>query len=411
MVAAYRLAHQHAVTLFEADDRLGGHTNTVEVTDKSGCHAVDTGFIVFNDRTYPNFCALMDSLGVRSQETTMSFSVRCDRTGFEYCGGSLNGFFARRRNLVDLRAYGILRDFLRFNREAKSHVSWDPRLTVSQYFAKNRYTSAFRDLYFFPMASAIWSCPGGTIADFPIRFIAEFYDNHGLLSISDHPSWRVICGGSKRYIDAMFSRTDVRVHTSCAVRRVSRCGAGVKLALDDGEATFDHAVLACHSDQCLKIRGEDASPVERDVLQAFPYQQNLATLHTDVSVLPRHRRAWACWNYRVPIQQQQAATVSYNMNMLQGLKSDMVYCVTLNDKGSIDPAKVIAQFNYSHPVFTSRRNQAQARHAELIAADGVSYCGAYWGNGFHEDGVNSALAVVARLNQEHACEVASTKVN
>ena len=423
LTAAHYLSGHHQVVVFEAAPYFGGHTNTINVPTAHGPLPVDTGFIVFNDRTYPNFCRLLERLAVESQPTTMSFSVQSERTGFEYCGATLNGFFAQRRNLFNPQAYLLLRDFLWFNRQAVEEADRLDGVTVDEFFQRNAYSSAFQQLYFLPMASAIWSCPTGIIGKFPIQFIIQFYRHHGLLSLRDHPQWRVICGGSERYVDRLMERTPAEFVAASPVRSVvlngfdlanpvagmdsGQCSA--KVITDTGEHVFDHVILACHSDQALQMRGADATAAEREVLAAFPYQQNEALLHTDASVLPVCRRAWAAWNYFLPAVDRSQTTVTYNMNILQGISARTVYCVTLNDVGRVDPEKVIQSITYHHPIFDVRRKAAQARQLEICRGP-ISYCGAYWGNGFHEDGVNSALNVVNHLAENEQCRVAFTKV-
>lgn len=395
LTAVHHLHPHHEVSLFEANDYVGGHTNTIEVGNSGQTYAVDTGFIVFNYDTYPNFTRMLNELGVDSKPTEMSFSMKCERTGLEYRGADLSGLFAQRRNLVNPRFYRLLRDLLRFNKQSTSLLdSENEELTVGQYLDRERYSREFIEQYFLPMGSAVWSCPHDTFREFPIRFIVEFYRNHGMLAVKGRPQWRVIRGGSRVYVDKMLERFGHIVRTNCPIATVARQAEHVEIRLRSGEVErFDHVIFACHSDQALKILGEGATATERDLLTAFPYERNVAQLHTDASVLPRCRRAWASWNYFAPLQFADKATVTYNMNILQGIKSNDVFCVTLNGEDRVDPAKVLRRIVYSHPVFTTRRTEAQRRHLELINLNRTSFCGAYWGNGFHEDGVNSALAV------------------
>jgi uncharacterized protein len=409
LTAAYRLSTAHDVTLFEANDYLGGHTNTVDVDVDGERHAIDTGFIVFNDRTYPNFIALLDELDVQSRPTSMSFSVRCDASNLEYNGSSLNGLFAQRRNLLRPGFYRMLADILRFNREAPELVlnrSVTDETTVGEYLAQQRYSREFSEHYLLPMGAAIWSCPLGTFVDFPIRFIAEFYQNHGLLSVRNRPTWRVIEGGSRNYVTKMVTRFADRIQLSTPVEQVARTASGVMVKPKDERAThFDHVVFACHSDQALRML-VDPTPTEQAVLSEFPYGRNIAVLHTDQCVLPKRRRAWASWNYSIsgpPADAaSQSASVTYQMNLLQHIRSKHVFNVTLNSEQQIDPAKVLKRIEYHHPIFTARRATAQARHRELINVNRTSYCGAYWGNGFHEDGVVSAMRVCTSLLPKEA---------
>lgn len=404
LTAAYRLCPAHDVTLFEANDYLGGHTNTAEVEVGGERQVIDTGFIVFNDWTYPTFIQLLDELGVRSRPTSMSFSVRCDSANLEYNGSSLNGLFAQRRNLLRPSFYRMLADIMRFNRDAPELVlgrATTDETTVGEFLARHRYSHEFAGHYLLPMGAAIWSCPVGTFENFPIRFIVEFYKNHGLLSIRNRPTWRVIEGGSRTYVAKMAERFRDRVRLSAPVDLVRRSANDVIIVPRNGTPeTFDRVVFACHSDQALRMLA-DSTATERDVLSEFPYGRNTAVLHTDETVLPKRRRAWASWNYHLTgISSQnasQAATVTYQMNLLQHLRSKHVFNVTLNSDQRIDPAKVLRRFEYHHPIFTVRRAAAQARHRELINVNRTCFCGAYWGNGFHEDGVVSALRVCEAL--------------
>jgi len=412
LTAAYCLQGRHDITLFEANDYVGGHTNTIDVELDGERHAVDTGFIVFNYQTYPNFTRILSQLGVASQPTAMSFSMKCERTGLEYRGADLNGFFAQRRNLISLRFYRLLKEILRFNRQSLELLqSHDEEQTVGEYLARERFSQEFIEQYFLPMGSAIWSCPLGTFEQFPIRFIVEFYLNHGILAIRDRPQWRVICGGSNTYVKALTARFADSICLNTPIASVVRKDAYVEVCTRGGlPECFDHVIFACHSDQALCLLGDDANSVERDLLSAFPYESNVAQLHTDASVLPRSRRAWACWNYFAPRDSNEKATVTYNMNLLQSLRSKNTFCVTLNSEDRVNPKKVIRSINYHHPIFTADRAKAQRRHPEVINAQRTSFCGAYWGNGFHEDGVNSALAVCqALMETDETWKAVSTK--
>lgn len=399
LVAAYKLHREHDVSVFEANDYPGGHTNTVDVELDGERHAIDTGFIVFNDWTYPNFIQLLDELGVASQATEMSFSVRDDRTGLEYNGNSLATLFAQRRNLLRPSFYRLLADILRFNREARRlAASCGDDTTVGEFIRRRGYSRQFAEQYLLPMGAAIWSCPTGTFSQFPLRFIVDFYHNHGLLNVLRRPTWRVIAGGSRTYVAAMTAGFRDRIRLRTPVQSVRRFADRVEVQPRGGEPErFDHVIFACHSDQALRMLGDAASASERELLGAFPYSRNVAVLHTDTSLLPKTRRAWASWNCRLTGDDRAPATVTYDMNILQGLRSRHTFCVTLNDEASIDPSRVLRRFEYHHPVFTTQRAAAQARHGELLFAQRTSFCGAYWRNGFHEDGVVSALAVVEAI--------------
>lgn len=401
LVAAYRLCSEHDVTVFEANDYPGGHTNTVDVELDGERYAIDTGFIVFNDWTYPHFIGLLDELGIASRSTTMSFSVRDDRSGLEYNGHSLNTLFAQRRNLLRPRFYRMLADILRFNREARHLVTkCGDEITVNEFLIQYGFSEEFAKYYLLPMGAAIWSCPIGKFAQFPIRFIVEFYHNHGLLNVFRRPTWRVVEGGSRTYVEAMTRRFHDRIRLRTPVQSVRRFPNRVDVQPRGGASqSFDHVIFACHSDQALRVLGDAATTQEREIMSAFTYERNVAVLHTDVALLPRTRRAWASWNYRLHGDDSRPASVTYNMNILQGIRSRYTFCVTLNDEPRIAPERVLRRIVYHHPVFTTQRRFAQSRHAELLTANRTSFCGAYWRNGFHEDGVVSALAVVNALRR------------
>jgi predicted NAD/FAD-binding protein len=399
LVAAYLLSRRHEVTLFEAAAHLGGHTNTVPVSLGGVEYAIDTGFVVFNHRTYPRFTRLLDRLGVGSQATGMSFSVSCERTGVEYNGTSVNRLFAQRRNLLRPSFHRMVRDILRFNRRGPEESARMNGASVGEFLEAHDYGHEFARHYFVPMGAAIWSCPPRAFLAFPVRFVMEFMANHGLLQVQGRPVWRVVAGGSARYVEALRRASTIDVRLGTPVLAVRRSGLGVSIATRSTQATFDEAVLACHSDQALSIVS-DADETERDLLRAFPYQENEAVLHTDARALPATRRAWAAWNYRVPATDSAAVSVTYNMNILQDLRAPAQFCVSLNPNGGIDARALIARFTYHHPIFTSARDAAQARHGEVIRRRGVSYCGAYWGYGFHEDGINSALAVAHAYGED-----------
>lgn len=386
LVAARLLSRQHDVTVFEAGAYAGGHTNTVDVDHGGERHAIDTGFIVFNHKTYPSFTRLLDDLHVPSKETAMSFSVRSARDGFEYNGTSINALFAQRRNLLVPSFHRMVRDILAFNRDGIGQAAAMPAATVGEFLATHRYSARFRDHYLLPMGASIWSCPPQTFLNFPMRFVMDFFNNHGMLQVRDRPVWRVIVGGSRRYVQALIAPFQDRIRLDTPVRAIRRTDEGVVIRSDAGLEYFDEVVIAAHSDQALAML-EDASPLERELLTSFPYQLNTAVLHTDSSVLPRRRLAWAAWNYDI------SGMVTYNMNILQGLDSRHVFNVSLNPSAAIRPASVLAEFQYHHPIYTTRRDWAQGQHTSMIRRNRTSFCGAYWGYGFHEDGVTSALRV------------------
>lgn len=397
--AAWHLHRRHDVTVFEAGPTAGGHTHTADVVVDGRRHAIDTGFIVFNHQHYPLFTALLDDLGVASQPTDMSFSVRSDRSGVEYGSASINALFAQRRNLLRPAFARMLWDMQRFMREARQADLPDDRTTVQQYVEDRGYGARFVGEYLVPLGASLWSSPPAEFRTFSMRFVIEFMRNHALLQIAGQPVWRVIRGGSRTYVDALLGRLGGTVLLNRPVRSVQRLADHVVIAdAEGGRATFDHVVLACHADQALRLLA-DPSPTEREVLSAFPYQRNDVLLHTDTSVLPRRRRAWASWNYHVPAADRDAVTVTYDMTRLQGLDRSVQFNVTLNDAGLVRPDRVLGRFAYDHPVFKPGREAAQRRHHELLGVNRTSFCGAYWGYGFHEDGVRSGLAVAAALDR------------
>ncbi len=401
MLAARMLAPFHDLTVYEAEDRLGGHTHTVDVERGGRTWAIDTGFIVFNHRTYPHFTALLDMLGVESQESSMSFAVSCERTGVEYNGTSLDTLFAQRRNLFRPSFHGMIRDILRFNRRAPELLAHpDERLTLGEYLDAGRYGRAFVEHYLLPMGAAIWSATDATIRAFPAKAFVRFFHNHGMLSVDDRPTWRVVRGGSRTYVDALVAPFRDRVRLATPVAGVRRDEDGVDVRLPDGSVErHDAIVLACHADQSLRLL-EDPSDAEREVLAAFPYQENEAVLHVDDRVLPRTRKAWAAWNVHLAERRRARVAVTYDMNILQGLDAPETFCVTLNDSSRIAPGKVLRTLTWHHPVFDEAGLAAQRRHGEVSGVRGTHYAGAYWGWGFHEDGVNSALAVARAFGIE-----------
>ncbi|MCC6537781.1 MAG: FAD-dependent oxidoreductase [Bryobacterales bacterium] len=401
MVCASLLSRAHEVVVLEAAPRIGGHTHTIAVERNGGSLAIDSGFIVFNHAYYPNFTRLLEILGVESQPAPMSLSVRCDRTGLEYAGASLNSLFAQRSNLARPAFWRLLRDILRFQKEGVAALATlDDQTTVAAFVREGHYSDEFLRYFIVPMGSALWSSPAGDFLRFPVRFIIEFFANHGMMQILGRPSWRVVRGGSARYMEKLVDSFRGLVRTGTPVQAIERHAAGVTVKHSGVEEVFDHAILACHSDEALAMLGPAATRAEREILGHFPYQANDTVLHTDVRVLPRNRRAWGCWNYHVARDLERSAAVTYNMNLLQSLPTAReTYCVSLNESG-IDPARVIRRMTYHHPVYRPGRQAMQARHPELIGPNRTSFCGAYWGFGFHEDGVRSALAVCRHFGAE-----------
>jgi uncharacterized protein len=398
LVAGHLLAREHEVTVFEAAGYAGGHTNTIRVDTAHETHHVDTGFIVFNNRNYPSFQRLLDRLGVAWQPSTMTFSVSDGRGDFEYNGSSPNGLFAKRAHLVTPWFHRMIADLARFNRAARTLLHADGEgPSLGQWLEQQRFSRPFIDRLIVPQASAVWSADPHQMWSFPARFMAEFFDNHGMLAFRNRPQWRTIRGGSARYVEALTAQSDARLRLSTPVEGVVRAADHVLITPRGGEPErFDQVVIATHSDQALAML-RDASNREHDVLGAIPYQANQAVLHTDVRMLPRRRRAWASWNYHLLAEPGPQTTVTYHMNRLQSLRAEQEFCVTLNRTAEIDPSRVIRTIDYAHPVYTVAGTAAQQRFAEISGRHRTHFCGAYWGWGFHEDGVVSALRVAERL--------------
>ncbi|MCA9174731.1 MAG: FAD-dependent oxidoreductase [Planctomycetales bacterium] len=394
LTCAHLLHREHNVVLYEANDYIGGHTHTVDVESQGRRLAIDTGFIVFNDWTYPNFISLLAELGVASQPTTMGFSVSCENSGVEYSGSSLGSLFAQKRNFFRPSHYRMLLDIYRFNQRAlRDYAELAEETTIDEYLTAKRYSKAFAELYLLPMGAAIWSCPTATFRQFPIRFIIEFYKNHGLLSLANRPVWHVVQGGSRCYVDQLTQPFRGNIRLNSPVSRVTRHEEFVEVTSRGITEPYDEVIFASHADQSLQMLAAPTT-TEQEVLSEFPYGKNSAVLHTDTRLLPHRRSTWSSWNYRVR-KNESRPSVTYNMNILQRIDAAETYCVTLNDDERIDPALRLGTFKYSHPIFTTRRARMQRRHAELIRKHRSSFCGAYWGNGFHEDGVTSALRVCA----------------
>ena len=404
LASAWLLSRQHDVTLFEANDYPGGHTHTHDIQMDGRPYTVDTGFIVHNRAHYPLLSALFDELGVATQPTTMSFSVRNQTSGLEYNAANLDTLFCQRSNLVSPRFLGMLRDLMRFYREAPAlldEVGQGP--TLGEYLARGGYGHAFRDEHLVPMASALWSSPSAAVLGFPARYLVQFMANHQMLSLSGRPEWRVVSGGSRRYVDAMRARWSVEERLNTPVFAVRRHDDSVDVVTHTGSEAFDEVVLACHSDQALALLA-DADRLEYAILGAMSYQTNDTVLHTDATLLPRSRKAWAAWNAFIPADPGDACTVSYCMNLLQGFNSPDPFVVTLNRTQAIDPRRILRRMRYAHPVYTHASVAAQARKSEIQGRRRVWFAGAYWGWGFHEDGMRSAVELARDFDR-----VASTR--
>ena len=395
--AAWLLSREHEVSVFEANDYVGGHTHTHEIALGDASYRVDTGFIVCNPDHYPNFFRMLGELGVETQDTTMSFAVRNERSGLEYNATDLDRLFIQRRNLLTPRFWSMVRGILRFYREAPALLDLPGEgPDLGDYLDANGYGEAFRDDHLVPMASALWSSPSAQILKFPAKYLVAFMANHQMMVTRDRKPWRVLRGGSNSYVRALLANAAFAVRTNTPVRAVRRDENGVAVQLDSGSERFDQIVLACHSDQALALLA-DASDREREILGAIGYQFNDTVLHTDVSLLPKHRKAWAAWNALMLDDVRQACTVTYDMSQLQGIQAPENFCVTLNCSDRIDPARILKRLRYHHPIYTRASVAAQARRDEISGQKRTWYAGAYWGWGFHEDGMRSAVNVARAL--------------
>jgi predicted NAD/FAD-binding protein len=396
--AAWLIGRRHDVTLYERDNRLGGHANTVAVPTSRDVVPVDTGFIVYNPPAYPNFTALLEHLRVPSKPSVMSFSVSLDRGRLEYAGTDLAGLFAQRRNLVQPRFWSMLRDIRRFYRDAAVDAAGaHESTTLGQYLQQRGYGEAFRDDHLLPMASAIWSAPAGTLLDYPVRAFVRFFDNHGLLRISGRPVWRTVQGGSRSYVAALAAGIPGTRRMECAACAVTRTASGVSVRdARGGRDEFDQAVIATHADEALALLS-DAAADEAELLGAFPYESNIAVLHSDAGLMPRRRATWSSWNY---CGETERLSVTYWMNSLQGIGQETPFFVTLNPLRPPRDETVIESQTYTHPVFNARALAAQRRLWSLQGRRNTWFCGAYFGSGFHEDGLQAGLAVGEALSGE-----------
>ncbi len=392
LVSAYVLRREHEITVFEAGSHVGGHANTISVDEDGRDIGVDTGFVVFNEAAYPNFVKLLSQVGVASQPSDMSFSVQCASTGLEYASSSLSALFAQRRNVLNPSFLSMVRDIRRFFRESREVLANGHHdVTLGDYLADRNYSRSFIENHIVPMGSAIWSSGGAKLEEFPARQFVQFFDNHGFLQVRDRPQWRTITGGSRRYVEAVTASFRDRIHLNTPIQSVTRGTEQVTVRTLAGEShAFDHVVIATHSDQALRML-TDATEPEREILGAIPYEANDTVLHTDTRLMPSRRRAWASWNYYKPRDPQDTVSITYCMNNLQSISSQKTYCVSLNRATSIDDASVIQHIDYEHPIFSNAGFDAQRRHGEISGVNRTHYCGAYWGYGFHEDGVRSAL--------------------
>ena len=402
LTSAYLLNRNHDITVFEANDYIGGHTHTHNIKIKNKEYAVDTGFIVYNERTYPNFIKLLDTLGVERQLSTMGFSVKSASEDYEYAGESLNSLFAKRSNIFRLGFLRMLYEMYRFGKKSDSTgLGLDVSITLGTYLRSENYSNEFINYFIIPMGAAIWSTPANKVLDMPAYFFIKFFYNHGMLEIINRPKWWVIKDGSSAYIKKIIKGFERKINLSSPIRTVSRLGNGIEIETANSKKPlmFDAVVFATHSDQALGML-KDPTEKEKDILSSIPYQKNEVLLHTDSSVLPERKLAWASWNYQLDSNPESPVVLTYNMNILQSLDCDETFCVTLNDHQSVDKSKVLKKITYHHPLFTVKGIEAQKRKLEISGVNNTYYCGAYWHNGFHEDGVASAIEVCKHFGEQ-----------
>lgn len=401
MVCGHMLAPHHEVHLFEAAPRIGGHTHTHEVEVKSGKYLIDTGFIVHNDRNYPNFIKLMEKLKVETKDSVMSFSVKVEKDGLEYNGTSINSLFCQRRNIFRPSFYKMIKDIFRFNKEAteyflKHQEEAPDDMSLEDYLRINHYSQEFIEHYVMPMGAAIWSASREEMKKFPLHFFVRFFHHHGMLTVDERPTWRVLKGGSSAYIPKLTANFEKNIHLSTPITSVTRSATGVTL---NETLHFDHVIFACHANQAMEIL-KDPSIQEKKVMGGFSYRPNDVILHTDTSVLPTKKIGHASWNYYLPKVQLDRVAVTYHMNILQGINAPETFLVSLNMDHLIDPKKVIKKIPYAHPVYSQAAVTSQKQWQTISNLDTrTHFCGAYWGNGFHEDGVKSALKVTSAFGQ------------
>ena len=395
LTAAYLLNRKHDVTIFEANDYIGGHTHTHKVNIDGKKYSVDTGFIVYNERTYPNFIKLLDLLNVERQLSTMGFSVKSISKDYEYAGESLNSLFAKRSNIFRFGFLRMLYEMYHFGKKADSSgIGLDASVTLGDYLKKEKYSGEFINYFIIPMGAAIWSTPANKVLNMPAYFFIKFFYNHGMLETINRPNWWVIKNGSSEYIKKIIRGFENKINLSTPVKTVARKNEGIEIQLAKKEETlkFDSVIFATHSDQALEVL-ENPTDTEKDILSSIPYQKNEVLLHTDSSVLPRRKLSWASWNYQLDSDPALPVVLTYNMNILQSINCKETLCVTLNDHNSVDETKILKKITYHHPLFNVKSIEAQKRKSEISGVNNTHYCGAYWRNGFHEDGVVSALDV------------------
>lgn len=397
---AYYLNPHHQITLFESNDRVGGHSHTHQIDFFNQKIHVDTGFIVFNKKTYPNFLKLLHELDVPYENSAMSFSVKDSQKDFEYNGTSLNTLFAQRKNLISPIFYKMIKEILRFNKSSVLLLNNDEEISLGDYLEREGYSDFFKKYYILPMGSAIWSSNIKTMLEFPAKFFIQFFNNHGMLNINDRPQWLTISGGSMNYVDKLTKPFKQKIKLNQRIKSVERKKDHIAIQFNDRLERFDWVFFACHSDEALKLI-KTPSVNEKNILKAIPYTNNEVILHYDESFMPRRKLAWAAWNYHINSNPTSPASLTYNMNILQNLKTNIPILVTLNPQKKIDKKKIIKTLSYTHPQYSLGSIEAQSNNHLISGINRTSYAGAYWGNGFHEDGVKSALDAIQQFNDAH----------
>lgn len=397
---AYHLNSNHQITLFESNSRVGGHSHTHEIEIFNQKLNVDTGFIVFNKKTYPHFLNLLHELKVPYENSAMSFSVKDSQKDFEYNGTNLNTLFAQRKNFISPTFYKMIKEILRFNKNSTLLLKNNEEISLGEYLDREAYSDFFKKYYILPMGSAIWSSDVKTMMTFPAKFFVRFFDNHGMLNINDRPQWLTITGGSINYVKKLISPFEKKIKLNSQIKSVERKNDHVAIQFHDRTERFDWVFFACHSDEALKLI-KSPTQDEKNVLKAIPYKDNEVILHFDERFMPRRKLAWAAWNYHVTEDSSSPVSLTYNMNILQNLKTNVPVLVTLNPQEKIDKHKIIKKLSYAHPQYSLKSIEAQSKHHLISGVNRTSFAGAYWGNGFHEDGVKSAIDAIEQFNKVH----------
>jgi len=397
---AYYLNSNHQITLFESNSRVGGHSHTHEIEISNQKVNVDTGFIVFNKKTYPHFINLLHELKVPYENSAMSFSVKDSQKDFEYNGTNLNALFAQRKNLISLTFYKMIKEILRFNKNSTLMLKNNEEISLGEYLNREAYSDFFKKYYILPMGSAIWSSDIKTMMAFPAKFFIRFFDNHGMLNVNDRPQWLTISGGSINYVKKLIAPFEGKIKLNTHIKFIDRKNDHVEIQFYDRAEKFDWVFFACHSDEALKLI-KSPTQNEKDILQSIPYTDNEVILHFDERFMPRRKLAWAAWNYHINQDSALPVSLTYNMNILQNLKINVPILVTLNPQEKIDKHKIIKKLSYAHPQYSLKSIEAQSKYHLISGVNRTSYAGAYWGNGFHEDGVKSAIDAIKQFNKVH----------